>query len=610
MRAAFLFLTLLAVHFTKSVYAATWDSDGTPEKIQALHDSSACHDGDTITFRSAKVTWTTGIKLTKRVTLAGNTTVSNVGAVTPGATPTPDVNDLSVIVDNCSAPAYPIRLGPGTRLTGLTFQGGTGTKNQPGQIQIYGDYTPSIRIDHCHFYHESYKNTYWGTGAYGVIDHCFFEQNATGGPANVETGGDRGNTPWADYPWLGTDKYVIIETCTIFGDGTVVTSGRLDGHMGGRYTVRYCYWRDATTGGHGTESGNIRSMRAQEVYRNTFHWTHNFKEGQVCRGGLHLSHDNTYLGTNPGHSVALNIYRARASGDGGQWRDCDGSSSWDKYDTDGHGGFTEGASAYVFESGTISATQPCGTMTDSTKSWTTNQWVGYTLFNTKMGRGSYVVSNTGTTISYMPYCATDRGPPLVFNAGDGYEFHKVFVCMDQNGAGRSDLVRTVSRKPINTRTNSAMWPRPSPEPCYSWNDKHMPDNVILGTIAGNGEPMLVKNRDYFDLGADPNALQTVKDYYTAARNGIQYNGDFTYPHPLVGGASPTATPAASPSATATATATATSTATPTATATFTPTPTLLRHLRRRRHLKKRLPLLRKVQPRQVVLQGEELPKTR
>ena len=54
-------------------------------------------------------------------------------------------------------------------MTGLTIWQGTGTKAD-AQIQLTGNWIPSLRVDNCHF-HCTYAIFIAQSGAYGVIDH-------------------------------------------------------------------------------------------------------------------------------------------------------------------------------------------------------------------------------------------------------------------------------------------------------------------------------------------------------------------------------------------------------------------------------------------------------
>jgi hypothetical protein len=192
-----------------------------------------------------------------------------------------------------------------------------------------------------------------------------------------------------------------------------------------------------------------------------------------------------------------------------------------------------------------------GVIHDSTKNWTPNQWVGYSIRNMNPTarcylKSSFVRSNTSNTITYAFYPTTDRGPLIVFNAGDAYDIHRVLAALDQPGRGKGDQIsgRPV---PINVVTGTKQWPHQIVEPSMSWNNIHSPTGHVYGFGNWNA-PTCLPNRDFFNLGAGfpPDTTPSaVSSHYTAAINGVDYVGPFVYPHPLVTGQpapSPTPTP--------------------------------------------------------------------
>jgi hypothetical protein len=200
--------------------------------------------------------------------------------------------------------------------------------------------------------------------------------------------------------------------------------------------------------------------------------------------------------------------------------------------------------------------------------------------------GSAITANTATTITYINESVT-LNSDLTFNQGDQYQIHRVLLVMDGCAGGKTDMIKLNSNgMPVLASTNTAGYAHAKLEPCYSWNNVFGPTGVSLGFGARLGMALHL-NSEFFNLGKGFSSTpQAVKDKYVASLNGVDYTGDFVYPHPLVSGApqpTPTATilPSATPSATATSTATATATATPTVepspssspTATETQTPT-------------------------------------
>jgi hypothetical protein len=350
-----------------------------------------------------------------------------------------------------------------------------------------------------------------------------------------------GNGAWADFPWYGTNKFFFIEDNTIRGNDTGALSGNTDSVYGGRYVVRHNYFQNAQPNSHGTEGGPARGQRCWEVYDNTFNWTI-LTPGAGQRSGTSLWHDNTYLGIEPGnrHHTGLTVFRQTPARPHPVWGISDGTSIWDQNDTGGNGTYIEGHSSYLFASGnatsgtTISGTS--GTFRDSTKNWTRNQWVGYSIKTTNRNApaytlGSKIISNTSNTITYYYYSAPDGGH-LKFNLGDAYQIHRVLTTMDQNGRGKGDQV-TGETNPINSITGRPFWTHEALEPCMSWNNVHAPTGHAL--IYGTSAITLKENRDYYNLGIGFPADSTpsrVSSIYTAAVNGVDYTGPFVYPHPL------------------------------------------------------------------------------
>jgi hypothetical protein len=445
-------------------------------------------------------------------------------------------------------------------MTGITFAPGTTTKRgisagrnmAPFQL-ICPVENKKMRVDHCHF-DNLYQTRILGVRGWveGVADHNIMKARRGGTTEAVAIlsgnyGGDTegfGNGSWADYPWYGTDKFFFIE------DNNIDAVAATDTQQGARFVFRHNYVLNSVVAGHGTEAQAPRGGRVNEVYGNTFHWTaspHGPSGGQ--RSGTCFWHDNTFIGTAanvPENACTFQNYRQGYVRQKPVWGIADGTSPWDANDTEGNGTFVEGHAPYVFDSGSATSTSPEGTLTDSTKNWTPNQWVGYSIKNTNLtvAYACYITGNTATTITYPNFRV--RGVNhLIFKAGDNYKIHRVLRMMDQNGGGKSDLIH--GSPPINNTTGTASYAHTVVEPCYSWNNVYTPTNISLGFANVNAAAPTTKlGIDYFNLGKGFPADTTpsaVSSRYTAALNGVAYTGTFTYPHPLVSGA-PTPTPSA------------------------------------------------------------------
>src|SRR4030095_12725923 len=153
------FLTTLLSFFVLSASAAVYNSDGTVQNIQAIHNNQA-HDGDTITLPAGIFSWTARLNITKGITIQGQTTISGAG------TANPVINDLTIIKDDTPRSGEPTTMGilhaniaPGKsfRFTGMSFVAGAST-TMPGIdgafkiISPVGNVPSTLnRIDHCHF---------------------------------------------------------------------------------------------------------------------------------------------------------------------------------------------------------------------------------------------------------------------------------------------------------------------------------------------------------------------------------------------------------------------------------------------------------------------------
>ena len=507
--------------------AAVYHSNGSAANVQALHNLAS--DGDTITVPAGTFSWTSCLTITKGITLQGATTIV-------GTSWSPAVTDATIIQDDTprTGPragiiSAQLNANQSFRLTGITFRHGANTSyGQGGGVRVNStgpQPNRSVRIDHCHFDHLYWGYAIWIYGwIYGVDDHNVFNCNASGLSHliwhNTWSSQTNGNGSWADFPYYGTERFWFVEDNTIRGNGPV-TSGAIDCVNGGRYVARHNTFFNASPGGHGTEGGPQRGARAREVYDNAFNWTVGWG-GHAQRSGGGIWHDNAWTGidsNNQIHSV-LALYREiGAIGNHlNYWGLAGGNNPWDVNDPHG-----------LYESGASSASLAGGSLKDTGKNWTTNQWAGYSVTNLNPAsacylHSSYIISNTSNTITYYYYGAGDRGAPLAFNAGDAFAIYRVLTALDQNGRGKGDLISADS---------PPAWPNEALEPCFSWNNVHLPTGHAYGF--GSQYPTEIANRDYYNLGADFPGNSTpaqVSATYTAALNGVDYVGPFVYPHPL------------------------------------------------------------------------------
>jgi hypothetical protein len=558
-----LFILILSGFSASRCVAAVYYSDGSVRSVQALHN--AAHDGDTIVIPAGIFSWTVRLNITKGVTIQGATTISGAG------TANPVINDGTIVQDNTPRDgagdciiSVTIPSSKSFRLTGITFSvGSTTVNNGSGAIRLVSTGSApctSVRVDHCHFEQALHQGKiFWVDGwIYGVADHNVIECDPKTQPFYVThptwggSGQIYGNGSWADCPWYGTGRFWFIEDNTVIRNNAFAVTSLVDCEYGGRWVARHNYLLNAIPSGHGTEGvGAIRGQRANEFYDNTINLTVACPGGGQ-RSGTSLWHDNVFIGNEPTGICNLVNFRETFTRPHPVWGIADGTSAWDQNDTEGNGTYIEGHPPYLFESGsatsgtTIVADQ--ATFTDTTKNWTTNQWVGYSIRNTNASSSSntlasFITSNTSNTITYK-YSPGNSGvlpDTLIWNPGDTYDIHRVLTMMDQNGRGRGNQV--MRTPPINSISGTPFWTHEALEPCYSWNNVHTPTNHALGFRVPTAQPTTKEGLDFFNLhGGFPRDTTpaAVSLTYTAALNGVNYTGTFVYPHPLVT-AQPTST---------------------------------------------------------------------
>ena len=123
----------------------TWQSDGSAADVQKIHDRQAS-DGDTIVIPKGTFSWTSEVRLTKAITLKGQTIRNDDG------TSIDNTNIQDNIPRSTKKGLITLSAPGGQRITGISFVQGSITQNgQNGMIRIQG--TTPTRIDHCVFDH-------------------------------------------------------------------------------------------------------------------------------------------------------------------------------------------------------------------------------------------------------------------------------------------------------------------------------------------------------------------------------------------------------------------------------------------------------------------------
>jgi hypothetical protein len=472
-------------------------------------------NGDAVVLPAGTATWTSTLQIAKGITLQGATTISGDHNTAVNGTPMSAI-DQTIIIDNVvrgignNAPVISVNgltSSQSFRLSGVTFKAGTVTTlANNGSVAVAGTCS-NVRIDHCNFINlNSYDSVATFGQIFGVIDHniftCKFSNIAILAGLSGYGGGTFGDGSWADGPNFGTNKFIFIEDNTFNNNGGQSACG-IDGLPGGRYVERYNILNGTLLGGtHGLDSGIFRGGRAFEYYGNIIYPTANCCSswGGQNRSGTFLSYNNAWITSNSNFVAGKSLEVYRNFWIYPPWGGATGANSWDVNDTEGNGTYVSGHSPHLYDSGTHTGANSATVLTDSTKSWTTNQWLGYTVVNTRTNHPGAVSSNTSTTIAYSLY--TDSGGPTKFNTGDGYKIYKVLVPLDGMGRGKGDLVSRVNgvgMNPVNTTTNTVAWPHQLLEPIYCW-DTFNGQAVSPFPTLGQGSTVH-SNRDFYYLNS-------------------------------------------------------------------------------------------------------------
>ena len=290
-------------------------SDGSQATVAAGIAAAAA--GDTLVIPAGTWTWSAGVTINKSLTIQGTTTAA---PVSPGQGP--GVSS-SVIIRagglNGNTPL--IAIAPPTdvpvRVTGLRLDNGWGTSVPSGNsvaITIAGpdNHLTSplrqIRVDNCYFNTGS-QVVWWFNGAYGLVDHCYFNNCWIG---VIIYGGNLGDEAFArnDYA-AGSLNFPFTEDCIFkWALAGIPGSPWVTYHWGGaRSVLRHClidavnaanaiagpvdchgnasYW-------HVPGSTNQRGTIRFEFYNNIVNLGNNIYQIMDARGGSYLIHDNAF----------------------------------------------------------------------------------------------------------------------------------------------------------------------------------------------------------------------------------------------------------------------------------------------------------------------------
>ena len=485
-----LFILILSGFFGPRCAATVYHSNGSAANVQQIHNNQA-QNGDTITIPAGTFSWTGTVRLTKAITLKGQTIRNDDGTSI----------DYTIIRDNIPLAAnnglIELKAPGGQRVTGITFVQGRTQMQSNGIIRVAGR-TPT-RIDHCVFDHV-YFSPMIGVSDYnyGVIDH-----NTKRNPIRNEglvhfkmggQSGTHGDPPWMLPAGYGGPDFFFVEDNLSYGG--------MDLTLGSKVVVRHNKFVYANMASHGTGQTfrEGRAARAVEIYNNEFDLAQNYHALTGSNGGGAVVHDNKIVPLDGGvNGIDIHVYRMIYNF-GPPFFGASGASPWDYNATEPDGSHVDGHPPYLFASGTLTSVSNGQryTVTDSTKNWSTNRWRGYSIRRPSDGATAVISSNTNNTLSIEQWHSQG------FAVGDTYEIRKAIQVIDQPGLGAQ--VGTMKR-------NNPRWMQQATEPCYSWNNRDQNNNPV-NFITAQAGPTIIEGRDYFNNTPMPG--------YTP----------YTYPHPL------------------------------------------------------------------------------
>jgi len=441
---------------------------------------NAASSGDTVTIPAGTCTWTTGVTWTA----PPNVTLQGAGSqsVVGGG-------DATVVIDNINrssfdAGALNITTNPsGTfRLTGITFQGSGNSSAVTfnGSLRINGS-SQQFRMDHVHLNLVQAIGMDIDGQIYGVIDHCLIDQPAGSTNNGVRIGAySWGGNSFGDGSWAASSNFGTSQF--LFLENNTINNGAFnDCNNGGRFVIRNNTFNNSTIQGHEMEQ-RATGCRAYEVYNNTF------------------------IGSPSNPPSGLAFFR---TGTGLFW----GNTS-------------------------------------------TNYQYFMQFYNDR--------SDTNHPQAAPPngwgYCGTAIGP----SPWDQNTDASGYACFEQIGRGKGDLLANDFPNAIDTVTGSAAWPHQALEPVYLWKNSYTaPQNYTYHFIGASG--VIQQGRDYYTddsgstgvgsglLSARPTTCTSNVAYWATDTNTLYqcsapntwtpYYTPYTYPHPLVYGATQPSGPA-------------------------------------------------------------------
>jgi hypothetical protein len=196
-------------------------------------------------------------------------------------------------------------------------------------------------------------------------------------------------------------------------------------------------------------------------------------------------------------SREVNLGNVRAGTSFSPWGICGGDPSQSKWD------YNDANAPFV--SGTISSTARNGTtitVTDTSKSWSTNQWVvegdPYSVVNMSITDASgfhpaaVITSNNSNTLTSVNYDWWSRSSEPNWSNGNSYQIVRAHVCIDQTGRGGNGATYLSGNPPTQRG-----WVNQPLDPVYQWGST-VSGASISQWVQSNWNVIQIKNnQDYY-----------------------------------------------------------------------------------------------------------------
>lgn len=429
-----------------STGTGTWKTAaGTEAAIRdcvVLANNPSLLDGDTVTIDyTGTIQIEAQINITKAITITGlSCTLGTVSGVANIPTSCPTV--LNNSTSGGSIFEFQAMTAAATsRVTNLKMTSDAGGAGGYG-ITFYGQGGGGaldgrrFRVDHVYFdgLSSDYVRPY--QGAWGVVDHNYFDFTTGNGGIGIYSAA-------IDYPYsdarmaetptqmdFGSNKWVYAETNVAVC--TACAAAFTDGYGGARLAVRFNHLTNANIQNHGSEEGRFRGANCMQIYQNTMVSTTGSSNVIFMRSGCVMAWGNTitgYTGTKIADLVNYQMFAA-----GPPFGNADGTGPWH---------INNGGNPLATFTAAADSTNDTGisrqAVTVAGVTWTLDQWLGYSIHKPSYipvsayePSGLLVTGNTAVTggTGTLYYSYLFPGTHLDFTTGGTIELNKVTSVVD------------------------------------------------------------------------------------------------------------------------------------------------------------------------------------